>query len=293
MRFYWLLASYLSVFVFSLPAAAGTLLSWRFDVNRNQLLFTTDAGVQPKALLMFNPTRLVIDLPGTNLGRPTVTEPIGGAISSLRIGQAEDTTTRLVLQLNPGYTLNPQQVLVRGATPLNWSVQIPKPTLVPMSQGTKELPSDTPSPTPQRVVEFVATSSAPPLNPLPPSVVPSGNQPRQQMPTSFHQLANIQSVELATNGTLLLIKTDRAIKPISRWDKSAGVYRITIPDAQLADKVKGPQLSANSPVARLRLRQQSDRPVEIIVQPAAGVVFGELNQISDQIVTLKLQRTPR
>nr|MBW4577796.1 AMIN domain-containing protein [Aphanothece sp. CMT-3BRIN-NPC111] len=285
----WLLASCLSVIGFSLPAAAGTLLSWRFDVNQNQLLFTTDAGVQPKALLMFNPTRLVIDLPGTNLGRPTVTEPIGGAISSLRIGQAEDTTTRLVLELNPGYTLNPQQVLVRGATPLNWSVQIPKPTFVPISQGTKKLPSGTPSPTPQRVVEFVATPSAPPLNPLPPSVVPSD---RQQMPTSFHQLANIQSVELATNGTLLLIKTDRAIKPISRWDKSAGVYRITIPDAQLADKVKGPQLAANSPVTRLRLRQQSDRPVEIIVQPAAGVVFGELNHISDQIVALTLQRTP-
>ena len=69
MRFRWLLLlpSLLSVLLFSAAAQARQLLSWRFDSNQNRLVFTTDAGVQPKAQLIANPTRVVIDLPGISL----------------------------------------------------------------------------------------------------------------------------------------------------------------------------------------------------------------------------------
>jgi N-acetylmuramoyl-L-alanine amidase len=60
----------LSIFLFSFAAQAGQLRGWRFDSNQNRLEFTTDGGVQPKAQLIANPTRVVIDLPGITLGRP-------------------------------------------------------------------------------------------------------------------------------------------------------------------------------------------------------------------------------
>jgi N-acetylmuramoyl-L-alanine amidase len=58
------------------PAQAGKLLQWNFDARQNQLEFTTDEGVQPRAQLITNPTRLVIDLPGTKFGRKQLIEPI-------------------------------------------------------------------------------------------------------------------------------------------------------------------------------------------------------------------------
>ncbi|HEY9812618.1 MAG TPA: AMIN domain-containing protein, partial [Candidatus Sericytochromatia bacterium] len=117
----------MSIFLFSLSASAAQLLSWRFDANQNQLDFKTDFGVQPRAQLLTNPTRLIIDLPSTSLARPTVTQSFAGAIRSLKVGQFNNQTTRLVLELNPGYTIDPTDVLFRGTTTAQWSVKLPKP----------------------------------------------------------------------------------------------------------------------------------------------------------------------
>jgi len=76
-RLHWLLPSFLGFFLLSSPAEAARLLTWRFDADQNQLSFTTDEGVQPKAQLIVNPTRLVIDLPGISLGRPKIEQPVG------------------------------------------------------------------------------------------------------------------------------------------------------------------------------------------------------------------------
>lgn len=116
MRFHWLLPSTLSVFLLSSPAEAAKLKSWHFDAKQNRLELKTDAKVQPTAQLIFNPTRLVIDLPGTTLERTTVKQEVGGAIRSLRVGQFDDQTTRVVIELSPGYRLDPQQVKFSGAS---------------------------------------------------------------------------------------------------------------------------------------------------------------------------------
>lgn len=126
-RLHWLLPSFLGFFLLSSPAEAARLQFWRFNASNNQLVFTTDDGVQPRAQLIANPTRLVIDLPGTTLGRSTVSQSVGGAIREVRAGQFDSETTRLVIELNPGYTIDPQQVQVRGATPTQWTVQLPAP----------------------------------------------------------------------------------------------------------------------------------------------------------------------
>ncbi len=416
MRFRWLLllSSFLSVFLYTSAAEARQLLFWRFDRAQNQLVFTTDEGVQPRAQLIANPTRLVIDLPGTRLGRPTVNQRVGGAIQEIRVGQFENQTTRIVVELAPGYTLDPQQVQFRGLSPTQWTVNIPDPQRIsslPSSpppvrtvnpERSRRVPdrqSPQPSSPPTVTVETSATQvdsfqvtrngffiytdggkpdqikvqrsrdrrqieieveglnlsrrlveqtlnvnrygvsqiqfqnvkDSPPLTRITLNVdrdspdwqalysdvgglviIPRGTSAsslenrsnasgnvlvsypsRSQTSNrrvSINQQATIQSVELGNNQTQLLIEADRSVQATSRWDANEKAYRITIPNAQLTDQVKGPQLTANSPLSRVLLRQQDSNTVVILVQPSPGTQIGSLNQISDRLLALPIQQ---
>lgn len=115
------------MFLLAGAAEAARLQSWRFDASQNRLYITTDGGVQPKAQLIFNPTRLVIDLPGTSLGRSSVSQQVSGAIESVRVGQFDTETTRIVIELRDGFTIDPQQVKFRGISPSEWTVDLPAP----------------------------------------------------------------------------------------------------------------------------------------------------------------------
>ncbi|MEW6497528.1 MAG: N-acetylmuramoyl-L-alanine amidase [Cyanobacteriota bacterium] len=273
MRFRWLLllSSFLSVFLFSAAAQAGQLRTWRFDSNQNQLVFTTIGGVQPKALLMPNPTRVVIDLPGISLGRPTVNQQVRGAIREIRVGQLDDDTTRIVIELAPGYTLDPKEVKFRGLSPNQWTVQLPTPQRIAPS----------PPPPPINTPPRNQSSQRPPLLGIPPRPISTSDNDQE--------LATIQSIELIDKGTQLLIRADRGLRANSNWDARANAYQITISGARLADKVRGPQLNADSPLSRVLLRQQDSRTVVILVQPGTGIQIGELNQLNDQLLALQLQ----
>ena len=161
MKLHWLLPSFLGFFLLSSPAEAARLLSWRFDANQNRLVFTTDTGVQPRAQLIANPTRLVIDLPGILLQRPKVEQSVGGAIRAIRVAQFDPQTTRLVVEFNPGYTINPQQVIFQGLSPTQWTVQLPTP------QQVVQLPNPNPTPLPPQNPVVPPATSNPPLNTSP------------------------------------------------------------------------------------------------------------------------------
>lgn len=109
----------------SLPVEAATLLGWQFDRDRGRLELTTDTAVQPRALLLSNPTRLVIDLPGILLRTSRQNQTIGSGIRSIRVGQFNQQTSRIVIELEPGYTLDPTQIQFRGSAANQWSVQLP------------------------------------------------------------------------------------------------------------------------------------------------------------------------
>ena len=130
MRLYKLLPGVLG-FVGSLMLAsaadAAQLQLWRFNAEANRLTFTTDEDVRPRAQLVANPTRIVIDLPGVTFNQATATQLVGGAIREVRVGQFDSQTTRLVIELSQGYTVDPQQVRVQGSTPTQWLVQLPTP----------------------------------------------------------------------------------------------------------------------------------------------------------------------
>jgi len=425
-KFHWLLPSILSVFVLSSAAEAAKLKSWRFDASQNQLHFKTDGGVQPQAKLIFNPTRLVIDLPGTTLERSTVKQQYGGAIRSIRVGQFEEGTTRVVVEISPGYQLEAQKVKVRGISPSQWIVQLPKPQKVattppsPSNNRPLSLPrslsqGSTPS-QPRKIFSVVTTSDSlltrtpsslsrnaastsgatsqiqnvqvtadglfvrtrgggnpevnvnrsrdlgtinvdfkgATLSPIAPenikvdrlginniqltqvqssppvvrmtmqvkvnspdwqaaasrfggfTVLPIGrtnniatDNTNKADPDVFissssakqsGNVATIEAIELNGDRSQLLIKTDQSLTYTSGWDRSSGMYRITLADAQLARSIKGPDLNNNDPLLRVRVQQPSPRTVLVSVLPAAGVRIGELNQPSPELIALQLQR---
>lgn len=159
----WLLPGVAGVLFLSTPAHADTLQSWQFDARQNRLEFSTDDGVQPTAQLIANPTRLVVDLPGIRLKRPKITQAVGGSIQAVRIGQFDAQTTRLVIELAPGYTVDPQQIKIRGSSPTRWTVQLPTPSF----SGIATNPGTT-APTPITSPRPVTTPAQPiATSPLP------------------------------------------------------------------------------------------------------------------------------
>ncbi|PLZ98344.1 N-acetylmuramoyl-L-alanine amidase, partial [Fischerella thermalis CCMEE 5196] len=322
-----------------------------------------------------------------------------------RIGQFDPQTTRVVVEMTPGYTLDPQKVKFEGISANRWRVQLPKPkreetnslnrnlysvvktesrnssnnreTVVQTAVGATQIES-------LRVTGdgfFVRTSGRKPevkvrrssdrkniymdisnatvspnleqrnlpinrygvnniqlsqLETTPPTVrltmqvnknspdwrvtVSGGNGlvilpnavlsklPRgsnssisfgdNQQPSILRNsdndndsLATIESIELAGNGTQLLIKSDQSLSGNAGWDRASTLFRITIPNARLASDVKGPELNATSPILRVRLQQQDPRTVVVFVQPAAGVQIGELNKPGGRLLALELRRS--
>lgn len=265
-----------SLLLLTPPAQAAKLESWRFDAGQNRLEITTDDDVQPTAQLIFDPVRLVIDLPGVKLGRPVINQAMNGAIRSIRIGQFDRETTRIVVEMAPGYTLDPQQVRFRGITSRYWTVQLPAPQPVPIDQA--------------RAAGYVVPSVA----------VGAGNNDRPNLPgrlgslippaaASTPAIATIQSIELVQDNQLL-IQADQPIAYSTGWDRATGFYRISINSARFANNLRGPQLNASSPIRNVRLRQDTAETAVILLQPAAGVQLGAMSQPTQRMLTLQLQK---
>ena len=387
--FYFLLFTFYFL-LSALPAQAGKLLQWRYDARRNQVEFSTEDGVQPRAQLITNPTRLVIDLPGTSFGRSQLVEPITNVrgIASLRVGQFDPQTARIVLELQPGYIIDSTQITFEGVSPRQWRVKLPTPQFLgvnaippsgPSSGSSTTLPPSLPSAglppiartqvqsvrvtgdgfylktsgaqpslqvsrsadRRQVYVDLLGTSLSPSLSPrdfavnqkgvsraqiiqaqaTPPIarlvmnvsadapdwqasnsslggviVIPklsdsSNARPfdeAQEPRTTSTGLATIQSVDL--DGDRILIRANQQLTYTGTWDRSTGAYRILLPGSQLDRNVRGPRLTANSPVLQIKLRQDNPQTTSILVFPAAGTQIGELNQPSTQSVSLQLRR---
>lgn len=133
MNLRWFVLTLLSLLLWASPAQAGRFLQWRFSEQNNQLTFSTDSTVQPRAQLIESPTRLVIDLPGTLLNRPSIDQRVGSLIRRVRVGQFDRSTTRLVVEMAPGYTIDPAQVEFQSARGRQWSVVLPQPQRIQAS----------------------------------------------------------------------------------------------------------------------------------------------------------------
>lgn len=110
----------------ALPAHANAIDAYQFDASRGTFEFRTDTDVIPKAMLLQNPTRVVLDLPGIRVKNPRK-EPSGnGPLKEIRLGQFEPGTARIVLEFQAGYTPTAAQMNVRGVSYRNWILKMPK-----------------------------------------------------------------------------------------------------------------------------------------------------------------------
>ncbi|MCC5656967.1 serine hydrolase [Nostoc sp. XA010] len=101
-------------------AKASQLQSWYYDTSQNQLDLTTTSGIEPKAFILDNPSRLVIDLPGTNFNSDSVKQSFGKAVKEIRLGKPDSQTTRFVVELAPGYDVTSQNISIKGDSRSHW-----------------------------------------------------------------------------------------------------------------------------------------------------------------------------
>jgi N-acetylmuramoyl-L-alanine amidase len=158
----------------SQSAWAGRLIYWKFDKSLSRIEMITEDGVQPQAVFLANPARVIIDLPNTRVdkSKQKKRKKVTQFIREIRVGQFTPQTTRFVVELGRDYTLNARKIEIRSLAPNRWFVQIPKflPRDSVPSQGKDPIALDVPrskvvlpSPT-----EIAAPSSIPPAAPLPP-----------------------------------------------------------------------------------------------------------------------------
>jgi len=258
-KFHWLLSGALGVWLLSSPVQAANLQFWRFDANRNRLEFTTSSRVQPRAQLLFNPTRLVIDLPGVRLGRSMQEQPVKTrGIRSVRVGQFTPGTTRIVIELIRGYTLDPQQIKFQGATPSQWRVQLPTPQPLDLSPRAPQPPPVYPRPE----VEPFDPPPNPGTRPAPESeIARSRIQVENLRVTNGGFFINtrgetpkIQKVERSKNGTEINIDL-----PGASIDPNLRQRELSI-DSKGVKKVRISQVETSPPVARITLSVTEDSP---------------------------------
>ncbi|MFM7361560.1 MAG: N-acetylmuramoyl-L-alanine amidase [Cyanobium sp.] len=110
----------------ALPAWAGSAFSaWR--VSREGVLeLRTSPGVAAQAFFEEGTggrgPRVWIDLPGAPMRVRTV--PAGGALREVRIGRPDSSTTRLVLEFQPGTRLDARQLRLVGTARNRWRMEL-------------------------------------------------------------------------------------------------------------------------------------------------------------------------
>ncbi|MEB3226174.1 MAG: N-acetylmuramoyl-L-alanine amidase [Synechococcus sp.] len=253
MRFFWFFLTLLALSSWQLPAWAGQLVFWEFNTQRRQLQFRTNERVQPQAQLIPDPSRLVIDLPGTVLGSSTVNRSYGGKITSVRLGQFAPDVTRLVVELAPGYTLNPDQIKFEGRSPTDWVVDLPEPELIPALPPTQAVP--------ELFNNAPALSNPTPSNP--------NNNNQANLPTSGEESFLNDLLRVTQQGLLLNIEP----RPGSRItsEQKGDRLEFTLRDLQLPRSLENQILEINRyKVRQIKFEQPSRTEARITLNLEPG-----------------------
>jgi N-acetylmuramoyl-L-alanine amidase len=260
-RYNWLLPSIVSFVMGSLPATAAEILSWQFNATENRIDFSTNSAVNPEAQMLANPSRLIIDLPETRLNQPTSSQVLSNGIKSLRVGQFDIDRTRMVLELDPEYSIDPQQILIQASTTKQWSIQLPTP------QPVKSFPRGAPV---GPVAVFNENGQIIAAQPARPKIAAS----------TSGSGTPINYIALDPTRTGILVQADRLNKTQLKYtiglDMQSGSYRVTIPNARLTP---GYQIPADSQRYMTVTTQGDD--ISIVVRRADGVKVDIVRQYLD------------
>jgi N-acetylmuramoyl-L-alanine amidase len=236
----WLLPSVFGLLMAALPANAAEFVSWQLDRNSNQLEFNTDSRVKPEAQMLANPGKLVIVLPETKFSQPTHRETLNlRGLREMRIGyDSVANTTSLVFELEQGYSIDPQQVLIKARSANQWFVQLPTPQIARGASplGSVSVYNETGGlvvSERQVTTSVVAGASAT----APPEPVTTGQ-------TAAGLPATISAIEVDRTYNRVIVRGSRQLNYSGIWDARTSSYRISIPNARLASNITVPQQSA-------------------------------------------------
>lgn len=84
----------------SFPKA--TLHKWMFHVKSQQIEINLSNKTKPEYFYLEQPSRLVIDLPNTQLGNVETQKTYSGRIQKIRLSQFSPQITRMVIEFRPG-----------------------------------------------------------------------------------------------------------------------------------------------------------------------------------------------
>ncbi|MDF5738223.1 MULTISPECIES: AMIN domain-containing protein [unclassified Nostoc] len=172
--------------------------NWRFSPKTQQLEITLSAGTTPRYFYLAQPSRLVVDLPNTKLGKVTTQQNYSGAIKSIRVSQLNANATRIVLDLAPGTVFNPKQVQLQPVSRKNSTRWVLRPVISGKTTAVKpENSPSSPKKQPQTPYKSqlpsnlpVTTTNAqpplltvpPPSNELPSTITTNSGQPFVTVP---------------------------------------------------------------------------------------------------------------
>ncbi|MGI8502663.1 MAG: AMIN domain-containing protein [Hassallia sp.] len=162
----------------SIAAPAARLEDWRFYPEAFQLEINLSAGTTPRYFYLAQPPRMVVDLPDTKLGSVATQQNYSGAIQKIRVSQLNANVTRIVLDLAPGTSLDPNQVQLQPVSVQNTTRWVLRPLI---AGGTYSQQGNYPPPSnlPPTNYNYPPPSNLPPsnYNYPPPSNLPPSNLP--------------------------------------------------------------------------------------------------------------------
>jgi N-acetylmuramoyl-L-alanine amidase len=273
----WLLPSVFGLLMATLPANAAEFVSWQLDRNSNQVEFSTDSRVKPEAQMLANPGKLVIVLPETKFNRPTQHESMNlRGLREMRIGYDPATNaTSLVFELDQGYSIDPQQVLIKARSANQWFVQLPEPQIArgATPSGSVSVYNEAGGlvvSERQVTTSVVAGASTTATQPVPedPSLVAAG------VP------ATISAIEVDRAYGRVIVRGSRQLTYSGIWDARTGSYRMSIPNARLASNITVPQqsavdvrVSAGGNTVYIEVRRYDRYPIGPAVQYYGGQII--------------------
>ena len=117
----------------------ATLHKWLFHVKSQQIEINLSNKTKPEYFYLEQPSRLVIDLPNTQLGNVETQKTYSGRIQKIRLSQFSSQITRMVIEFRPGTVVDMNAMGVQtGYQSKRW---ILRPVFSDDQTTTKSFPS--------------------------------------------------------------------------------------------------------------------------------------------------------
>ena len=120
-------------------SSKATLYKWLFHVKSQQIEINLSNKTKPEYFYLEQPSRLVIDLPNTQLGNVETQKTYSGRIQKIRLSQFSSQITRMVIEFRPGTVVDMNAMGVQtGYQSKRW---ILRPVFSDDQTTTKSFPS--------------------------------------------------------------------------------------------------------------------------------------------------------